>query len=84
MSVNLSGIKVIDDEANKELNLFCLELSKKILKKTGALVIKTFTNQNLKTLKKSFEITFEQVFVEKPKASKTSSAEVYLLGLIPK
>ena len=43
MSVNLSGIKVIDDEANKELNLFCLELSKKILNKTGALLIKTFT-----------------------------------------
>ena len=84
MSVNLSGIKVIDDEANKELNLFCLELSKKILNKTGALLIKTFTNQNLKTLKKSFENTFEQVFIEKPQASKTSSAEVYLLGLIPK
>ena len=84
MSVNLSGIKVIDDEANKELNLFCLELSKKILNKTGALLIKTFTNQNLKTLKKSFENTFEQVFVEKPQASKTSSAEVYLLGLVPK
>ena len=84
MSVNLSGIKVIDDEANKELNLFCLELSKKILNKTGALLIKTFTNQNLKTLKKSFENAFEQVFIEKPQASKTSSAEVYLLGLVPK
>ena len=84
MSVNLSGIKVIDDEANKELNLFCLELSKKLLSKTGALLIKTFTNQNLKTLKKSFENGFEQVFIEKPQASKTSSAEVYLLGLIPK
>ena len=84
MSVNLSGIKVIDDEANKELNLFCLELSKKILNKTGSLLIKTFTNQNLKTLRKSFENTFEQVFVEKPQASKTSSAEVYLLGLVPK
>ena len=84
MSVNLSGIKLIDDEANKELNLFCLELSKKILNNTGALLIKTFTNQNLKTLKKSFENAFEQVFIKKPQASKTSSAEVYLLGLIPK
>jgi 23S rRNA (uridine2552-2'-O)-methyltransferase len=84
MSVNLSGIKVIDDEANKELNLFCLELSKRILNKKGALLIKTFTNQNLKTLKKSFENAFEQVFIEKPQASKTSSAEVYLLGLVHK
>ena len=84
MSVNLSGIKLIDDEANKELNLFCLELSKKILNKRGALLIKTFTNQNLKALKKSFADSFEEVFIEKPQASKTSSAEVYLLGLIPK
>jgi len=84
MSVNLSGIKLIDDEANKELNLFCLELSKKILNKRGALLIKTFTNQNLKALKKIFMDSFEEVFIEKPQASKTSSAEVYLLGLIPK
>ena len=84
MSVNLSGIKLIDDEANKELNLFCLKLSKKILNKRGALLIKTFTNQNLKALKKIFMDSFEEVFIEKPQASKTSSAEVYLLGLIPK
>jgi len=84
MSVNLSGIKLIDDEANKELNLFCLELSKKILNKRGALLVKTFTNQNLKALKKIFMDSFEEVFIEKPQASKTSSAEVYLLGLIPK
>ena len=84
MSVNLSGIKLIDDEANKELNFFCLELSKKLLSKKGALLIKTFSNQNLKTLKTSFENSFERVSVEKPDASKTSSAEVYLLGLVPK
>ena len=70
MSANLSGIKLIDDEANKELNLFCLELSKKILNKTGALLIKTFTNQNLKTLKKSFENTFEQVLLKSHRLQK--------------
>ena len=84
MSVNLSGIKLIDDEANKQLNFFCLELSKKLLSKKGALLIKTFSNQNLKTLKTSFENSFERVSVQKPDASKTSSAEVYLLGLVPK
>ena len=84
MSVNLSGIKLIDDEANKQLNFFCLELSKKLLSKKGALLIKTFSNQNLKTLKTSFENSFERVSVQKPDASKTSSAELYLLGLVPK
>ena len=84
MSVNLSGIKLVDDEANLELNLFCLNLSKKTLSKKGALLIKTFSNQNLKKIKKLFEENFKKVVVEKPPASKTSSAEVYLLGLVPK
>ena len=84
MSVNLSGIKLVDDEANLELNLFCLNLSKKILNNKGALLIKTFSNQNLKKIKKLFEENFKKVVVEKPPASKTSSAEVYLLGLVPK
>ena len=84
MSVNLSGIKLVDDESNLDLNLFCLELSKKILSDRGSLLIKTFSNQNLKKLKNLFAENFEKVIVEKPPASKTSSAEVYLLGLVPK
>mgnify|MGYP001189627859 FL=1 len=84
MSVNLSGIKVVDEEGNKDLNLFCLELSKKMLKPTGALLIKSFNNSNLKFLKNEFKRAFSYVHIEKPLASKTSSQEVYLLGLVPK
>ena len=84
MSVNLSGIKVVDEEGNKDLNLFCLELSKKLLKPTGALLIKSFNNSNLKFLKNEFERTFSYVYIEKPLAPKTSSQEVYLLGLVLK
>ena len=67
-------------------NLFRFEkyLSKKLLNANGALLIKTFSNQNLKKLKKLFNENFEKVVLEKPPASKTSSAEVYLLGLVPK
>ena len=84
MSVNLSGIKVVDEEGNKDLNLFCLELSKKLLKPTGALLIKSFNNSNLKFLKNEFKRAFSYVYIEKPLASKTSSQEVYLLGLVLK
>ncbi len=84
MSVNLSGIKLVDDESNLDLNLFCLDLSKRILSNNGALLIKTFSNRNLKKLKRLFSENFEKVVMEKPPASKTSSAEVYLLGLVPK
>ena len=84
MSVNLSGIKVVDEEGNKDLNLFCLELSKKLLKPNGTLLIKSFTNSNLLYLKKEFKKLFNSVHIEKPLASKTSSPEVYLLGLVLK
>ena len=84
MSVNLSGIKVVDEEGNKDLNLFCLELSKKLLKPNGALLIKSFNNSNLLYLKKEFKKLFSSVHIEKPVASKTSSPEVYLLGLVLK
>ena len=70
MSVNLSGIKVVDEEGNKDLNLFCLELSKKLLKPTGALLIKSFNNSNLKFLKNEFKRAFSYVYIEKPLASK--------------
>ena len=84
MSVNLSGIKLVDDESNKELNLKCLEVAKRLLSDKGALLIKAFNNNTFKSVRSEFESYFETVHVEKPPASKTSSAEVYLLGLIPK
>ncbi len=84
ISVNLSGIKLIDDEKNHELNLFCVNASKELLNPHGALLIKTFNNSKLKEIIGKFKSTFSTVHVEKPAASKTSSSEVYLLGLTPK
>lgn len=81
MSVNLSGISIKDEEENKELNYSTINLSKKLLKKRGNLLIKTFNNRNLSEIKSLFEVLFHRVVVEKPPASKTSSKEVYLLGL---
>ena len=81
MSVNLSGIVVRDEEENKELNFSTINLSKKLLKNGGNLLIKTFSNRNLPEIKSLFKGIFHKVVAEKPPASKTSSKEVYLLGL---
>ena len=81
MSVNLSGISIKDEEENKELNYSTINLSKKLLKKRGNLLIKTFNNRNLPEIKSLFNGLFNKVIAEKPPASKTSSKEVYLLGL---
>ena len=84
MSANLTGVKVVDEEANFEINLFSLNLAKQYLSKNGKLLIKTFNNQNLARLKNEFSSFFSRTYTEKPPASKTSSSEVYLLGLDPK
>ena len=84
MSANLTGVKVVDEEANFEINLFSLNLAKQYLGKNGKLLIKTFNNQNLARLKNEFSAFFSRTYTEKPPASKTSSSEVYLLGLDPK
>jgi len=84
MSANLTGVKVVDEEANFEINLFSLNLAKQYLSKNGKLLIKTFNNQNLARLKNEFSSFFSRTCTEKPPASKTSSSEVYLLGLDPK
>ena len=67
-----------------ELNLKCLDTAKRLLSCKGALLIKAFNNNTFKSVRSEFESYFEIVHVEKPPASKTSSAEVYLLGLDPK
>ena len=54
MSANLTGVKVVDEEANFEINLFSLNIAKQYLSKNGKLLIKTFNNQNLAKLKKNF------------------------------
>ena len=65
MSVNLSGISIKDEEENKELNYSTINLSKKLLKKRGNLLIKTFNNRNLPEIKSLFKGLFNKVIVER-------------------
>jgi 23S rRNA (uridine2552-2'-O)-methyltransferase len=44
------------------------------------MIIKTFQNNNLKSLRKHMELLFKIVQTYKPAASKNKSAEIYLYG----
>ena len=78
---NLSGIKSVDDENIFELNLMSINIANKYSKDTNAaMVIKTFQNNNLKSLRKHMELLFKIVQTYKPAASKNKSAEIYLYG----
>jgi len=78
---NLSGIKSVDSENIFDLNKLTVEIASDFLCKGGKLIMKTFQNSFLKTLRKNMEISFKIVQTYKPAASKKQSGEIYLYGV---
>ena len=71
----------VDNENIYELNKTTINLANIYLSEVNsAVVIKTFQNNNFKSLKKEMELFFEIVQTYKPAASKNKSAETYLYG----
>ena len=77
---NLSGIDAIDTENINKLNKLSLKIANKYLKNNGILIMKTFQNYMLKSLRKDMELSFKIVQTYKPAASKKQSGEIYLYG----
>ena len=77
---NLTGISAVDSENIFELNKLTIEVASSFLKTGGYLVMKTFQNSMLKSLRKDMELSFKIVQTYKPAASKKQSGEIYLYG----
>tara|TARA_B100000965_G_scaffold271105_1_gene229305 strand:- start:561 stop:1124 length:564 start_codon:yes stop_codon:yes gene_type:complete len=77
---NLSGIDTIDNENIYKLNKLSLKIANKYLDSNGLMVMKTFQNNMLKSLRKDMELSFKIVQTYKPAASKKQSGEIYLYG----
>tara|TARA_B100001248_G_scaffold244272_1_gene213196 strand:- start:939 stop:1499 length:561 start_codon:yes stop_codon:yes gene_type:complete len=78
---NMTGISAVDSENVSYLNHLTVELARKFLEKSGVLIMKTFQNINLKSLRKNMELSFNIVQTYKPAASKKQSGEIYLCGV---
>jgi 23S rRNA (uridine2552-2'-O)-methyltransferase len=63
---NLSGISAVDSENIFELNKLTIEVASSFLKTGGYLVMKTFQNSMLKSLRKDMELSFKIVQTYKP------------------
>ena len=79
---NITGISAIDGENIFELNQLTIEVAKNFLDSGGTLIMKTFQNNMLKSLRKDMELSFKIVQTYKPAASKKQSGEIYLYGEI--
>ena len=78
---NLTGISATDLENILVLNILTKDVAFNYLNNGGSFIMKTFQNNNLKTLRKNMELSYNLVQTYKPAASKKQSGEIYLYGV---
>ncbi len=81
MAPNLSGIESADAARISHLVELALEFSQNHMKKEGSLVVKVFHGSGYSQLVKLFKNTFKIVKPMKPKASRSNSAENFIVGI---
>ena len=78
---NLTGIGAVDTENIYELNDLTIGTASRYLNQnSGSMIMKTFQNNKLKSLRKKMELSFKTVQTFKPAASKKQSGEIFLYG----
>lgn len=79
MAPNLSGIWDLDHAQQIDLTSKVIEMMPKILKKGGIAVLKVFDGEMLEEFLQEVRLSFENVKLAKPEASRTQSSEIYLV-----
>ena len=77
---NLSGTSAIDQPRIMYLAELSLDFAQQVLKAEGSFLIKLFQGSGFDAYLLNLRKHFKQVFIRKPEASRSRSAEVYLLA----
>jgi 23S rRNA (uridine2552-2'-O)-methyltransferase len=80
MSPNISGQYAMDHARSIELCEHALAFARKTLVPGGCLVIKVFEGDMMKDLIKQVKVSFSDVRLHAPKASRSSSSEIYVIA----
>ncbi len=80
MAPNLSGIPSADAARIEHLSELTLEFAQRALHAQGVLLAKTFHGSGYSQMVEQFKQRFKSVAARKPKASRSRSSEVFLLG----
>ena len=80
MAPNISGIKEVDQPRSLGLAELALELAKSILNPGAYFLVKIFQGSGYSEYRREMQCSFDVVKTRKPKASRSRSREVYLLG----
>ena len=80
MAPNISGIRMVDQARSAQLAELALDFALKWLKPEGNVLVKMFQGEAYNGLREQMRRQFRQVLTRKPQASRSRSAEIYLLG----
>lgn len=80
LAPNLSGIEALDQARSIFLAEEVLYFAQQVLRKEGGLLIKVFQGTGFEGFLAEMRQNFQKVVIRKPKASRSRSKEVYILG----
>jgi len=80
MLPNVSGVAMVDQSRSYALAELALEFARDHLHEEGAFLVKLLQGCDFKSFLASMRQSFQHVLSRKPKASRDSSTEIYLLG----
>jgi 23S rRNA (uridine2552-2'-O)-methyltransferase len=80
LAPNLSGIKATDQARSMALAEMARDLAVQVLRKGGDFLVKVFQGQGTVEFQLSLQDNFLKVLLRKPRASRDSSSEIYLLA----
>ena len=80
MAPNISGIRERDDSLMIGLVNSSLSVIDNFLKMKGSVLIKVFQGESLDYTREALSIRFNTVKISKPKASRSNSKEIYIIG----
>lgn len=80
MAPHLSGIRVTDQARSMHLAELVLDFAGQVLKPGGDLLVKLFQGQGTDEYRQELVERFQRVMVRKPRASRDSSREFYVLA----
>nr|VFK28563.1 MAG: 23S rRNA Um-2552 2'-O-methyltransferase [Candidatus Kentron sp. MB] len=81
MAPNITGSNIIDQPRVMQIAESVIELGDRFLAPDGNLLVKVFQGEGVDDFVKEIRSSFSKTRIRKPKASRPSSREVYVLGL---
>ncbi len=80
VSINITGNVFYDTSKNLEMATLILSYLPELLKDNGNFLIKLFYSNELKSFLDKACVCFKNTYTTKPRASRSSSSELYMIG----